>query len=51
MNEYYCGVCEKYQSEDFYAVKSHVYTSHAEETCGMAETHPEQYVETVYKAP
>jgi hypothetical protein len=46
MSEYYCRVCEEYDSDDFYAVKSHVYTSHGEQTCGIAHLYPETYVET-----
>ena len=46
MKEYYCRVCEEYDSEDFYDVKSHIYTSHSEETCGIAEWAPENYVRT-----
>jgi len=45
-DEYYCQVCREYDSDDFYAVKSHVYTSHKEQTCGVAELYPETYVST-----
>lgn len=45
MNGYYCRVCEEYDSEDFDAVKSHVYNSHGEQTCGMAHLYPKTYVE------
>jgi hypothetical protein len=43
--DYYCQVCGEYESDDFHDVKSHVYTSHAEQTCGIAKLHPEMYVE------
>lgn len=42
-DEYECTVCEE-TWDDFYDVKSHVYTKHQEETCGIASHSPEMYV-------
>lgn len=43
MTGYCCEVCSE-EWDDFYDAKSHVYTNHKEETCGIAEHSPEMYV-------
>jgi hypothetical protein len=41
-----CQVCDE-TWEDFYDAKSHVWTSHQAETCGVAEWAPTMFVQEV----
>lgn len=43
MPDYLCEICHE-TWDDFYDCKSHVYTNHQEDTCGIASHSPEMYV-------
>lgn len=38
-----CRLCDS-TYDDFYDCKSHVYTTHGGNHCGIAEDHPEQFI-------